>query len=112
MNFEKSIVKLHYLHIFFLLTKFQSDKKLIVMSSINCLDSNFSGLKRCINNKFIDQMVNYIRLKWKLACMLWSYRICNPTVRFSKYEFNNKLLGGVKFFKVTSGVTRTQPYIS
>ena len=27
--------------------------------------------------------------------MLRTYRICNPTVRFSKYEFNNKLLGGV-----------------
>ena len=38
--------------------------------------------------------------------------IQNPIVKFSKYEFNNKLLGGVKFFKVTSGVTRTQPYIS
>ena len=31
---------------------------------------------------------------------------------FSKYEFNNKLLGGVTFFRVTSGVTSTQPYIS
>ena len=29
----------------------------------------------------------------------------NPTVGFSKYEFNNKLLGGVTFFKVTSSVT-------
>ena len=44
--------------------------------------------------------------------MLTTYRPCNPTVRFSKYEFNNKLLGGVTFFIVTSGVTRTQPYIS
>ena len=38
--------------------------------------------------------------------------VCNPTVGFPKYEFNNKLLGGVTFFRVTSGVTRTQPYIS
>ena len=53
-------------------------------------------------------MVNYIRL----ACMLRPYRIYNPTVRFSKYEFNNKLLGGVTFFRVMSGVTRTQSYIS
>ena len=57
-------------------------------------------------------MVNYIRLAWLLACMLKIYRICNTTVEFSKYEFNNKLLGGVTFFRVTSGVTRTQPYIS
>ena len=27
---------------------------------------------------------------------------CNPTVGFSKYVFNNKLLGGVTFFRVTS----------
>ena len=53
-------------------------------------------------------MVNYIRL----ACMLRPYRTCNPTVGFSKYEFNNKLLGGVTFFRVMFGVTRTQSYIS
>ena len=27
-----------------------------------------------------------------LACMLRTYRTCNSTVEFSKYEFNNKLL--------------------
>ena len=37
---------------------------------------------------------------------------CDPTVEFLKYEFNNKLLVGVTFFKVTSSVTRTQRYIS
>ena len=46
-------------------------------------------------------MVNYIRL----ACMLRPYRTCNPTVGFSKYEFDNKLLVGVTFFRVTSSVT-------
>ena len=44
--------------------------------------------------------------------MLRPYRIYNSTVGFSKYEFNNKLLGGVTFFRVTLGVTKTQPYIS
>ena len=53
-------------------------------------------------------MLNYIRL----ACMLRPYRTCNPMVGFSKYEFNNMLLGGVTFFRVTFGVTRTQSYIS
>ena len=57
-------------------------------------------------------MVNYIQLGWKLVCMLRTYRTCNPTVGFSKYAFNNKLLGGVTFFRVTIGVTWTQPYIS
>ena len=47
----------------------------------------------------------------KLACMVWTYKACNPTVEFAKYEFNNKLLGGVTFFRVTLGVTGTQPYI-
>ena len=82
------------------------------MSSINCLDSSFSSLKQCIKDEFIDQMVNYIQLAWKLACMLRTYRTCNPTVGFSKYEFNNKLLDSVIFFRITSGVTWTQPYIS
>ena len=49
---------------------------------------------------------------WKLACMLKAYRAYNPIVGFSKYEFNNKLLGGVTFFRVMLGVTRTQSYIS
>ena len=57
-------------------------------------------------------MVNYIRLAWKLACMLRSYRECNPTFGFSKYKFNNKLLGGVTFFVIMSGVTWTKTYIS
>ena len=46
-------------------------------------------------------MVNYIQM----ACMLRTYRACNPTVGFSKYEFNNKLLGGVTSFRITSSVT-------
>ena len=44
--------------------------------------------------------------------MLRSYRTYNQTVGFSKYDFNNKLLVGVTFFRVTLGVTWTQPYIS
>ena len=94
-----------------MLTKFQGDQRLIGMSSINCLNSSFSSWKECIKYEFVDQMVNYIRLAWKLACMLRPYGAYNPTIRFSKYEFNNKLLGGVTFFRVTSGITRTQPYI-
>ena len=57
-------------------------------------------------------MENCTRLTWKLACILRTYRKCNPTVGLSKYEFNNKLLGGVTFFRVTLGVTWTQYYIS
>ena len=57
-------------------------------------------------------MVNYIRLAWKLTCMLRTYKTYNATVGFSKYEFNNKLLVGVIFFRVISGVTWTQSYIS
>ena len=44
-------------------------------------------------------------MAWKLACMLRPYRICNPTDGFWKYEFDNKLLGGVTTFRVMSGVT-------
>ena len=57
-------------------------------------------------------MVNYIRLALKLAYMLSKYRACNQIVGFSKYEFNNKLLGGVTFFRITSGIILTKPYIS
>ena len=57
----------------------------------------------------MDQMVNNIQLTWKSALMLKTYRIYNSTVRFSKYELYNKLLGCVTLFRVTLGITWTQP---
>ena len=45
VNFDKSTVRLYYLHILFLLTKFQGDQRLIAMSLINCLNSSFCSLK-------------------------------------------------------------------
>ena len=50
-------------------------------------------------------MVNYIRLAMKLVYMLRTYRTRNSLIKFLKYEFNNKLLGGVTFFRVMLGVT-------
>ena len=55
----------------------------------------------------MDQMVNYI---W-LACILRTYKTYNSTIGFSKYEFNNKLLGGITLLRVTSSVTWTPIYI-
>ena len=49
-------------------------------------------------------MVNNIQLTW----MLKTYRTCNSTVRFSKYEFYSKLLGSVTLLRVTPSVTWTQ----
>ena len=57
-------------------------------------------------------MVNYIWLTWKFTCLLGPYKTCNQTVEFSKYDFNNKLLGDITFFRITLGLTWTQPYIS
>ena len=37
--------------------------------------------------------------------MLGTYRKCDPTDGFSKYEFNNNLLVDITFFEVTSSVT-------
>ena len=37
--------------------------------------------------------------------MLRIYRTCNSIVGFSKYEFYNKLLGGVTLLRVTPSVT-------
>ena len=53
----------------------------------------------------MDQMVNNMQLTWKLAWLLKTYRTCTSIVRFSKYEFYNKILGGVILPRVTSGVT-------
>ena len=58
----------------------------------------------------MDRMVNNIQLTWKLVWMLRTYRTCNLRLRFSKYEFYNKLLSGVTLLRlrVTQGVTWTQ----
>ena len=56
----------------------------------------------------MNKIVNNIQLAWKLACMLRTYRTCNPTVRFPKYEFNNKLLGGVILLRIRLCVIWTQ----
>ena len=97
--------------IFSMFAKFQSDQRLITMSLINCLNSNFCSLKLCIKDEFMCRMVNYIQLALKLACMLRIYRICNSMIGFSKYKFYNKLLNSVTLLRVISGVTWTQPYI-
>ena len=56
----------------------------------------------------MDQIVNNIQLTWKLVWLLRIYRPCNSTVGFSKYEFYNKLLGGVTLLRITPGVTWIQ----
>ena len=35
-----------------MLKKFRGDKKLLTMSSINCLNSSFCSLKECIKDEF------------------------------------------------------------
>ena len=57
-NFDNFTVRLYYFCIFSIFAKFQDDQKLIVISSINYLNSNFYSLKYCIKNKFMDKMVN------------------------------------------------------
>ena len=44
--------------------------------------------------------------------MFRTYRTCNPTMKFSKYKFINKLLGGVILIRVTSDVTWTKLYVN
>ena len=57
----------------------------------------------------MNQIVNNIQLTWKLAWLLRTYKTCNSSVRFSKYEFYKKLLGGVTSLRVIPYVIRTQP---
>ena len=52
-------------------------------------------------------MVNNIQLTWKLAWILKTYRSWNLMMRFLKYEFYNKLLGGITLFRVILDVIWT-----
>ena len=49
----------------------------------------------------MDRMVNNIQLTW----MLKAYKTYNSMVRFSKYEFHNKLLNSITLFRITVNVT-------
>ena len=40
------------------------------MSSIKCINFLSCGIKFCIKNKFINQIVNNIRFERKLTCVL------------------------------------------
>ena len=51
------------------------------------------------------RITNNIQLIWKLTKMFKTYKTYNLTVRFSKYEFYNKLLGGVILLRVILYVT-------
>ena len=51
-------------------------------------------------------------IEMKIDMHVRPYRTCNPMVGFSKYEFNNKLLGDVTILRITTCVTWTQLYIS
>ena len=62
-------------------------------------------------NEFMDRIVNNNQLTWKLVWMLRTYRTCNLTMEFSKYEFYKKLLSDITLFRVTLCVTWTQSYI-
>ena len=47
-----------------------------------------------------------------MACLLKTDKTGKPKVRFSKYEFNNKLLGDITLLRITSGVNEYAKVVS
>ena len=70
VNFDKFIIELHFIYISFILAKFLEDPRLIAMSSIKYLNSKFCSLILCIKNKFMNRIVNNIRLIRNLTYVL------------------------------------------
>ncbi len=63
-----------------MLAKYQDDKRSIAISSIKCLNFKFLyTLKLYSKHKFMDIIVNNIRLTQNLACVR-NKRTCNPIV--------------------------------
>ena len=91
VNFDESIIRLYFLLTSFILAKFLKHQKSITMSSITCLNLNFCSLKLCMKNKFMDWIVNNIKLVWNLTCMLTVKNIKNMQLIF-------KICSHVKFF--------------
>ena len=63
VNFENLIVELYVLIISSMIANFQENQRSIVILSIKYLNFKFFSLKLCIKNKFIDIIVNNIRLE-------------------------------------------------
>ena len=63
------------------------------MLSINCLNLSFCSLEQWIKDEFLNQIVNNNWVTWSMHAL--TYKTYNLMVKFSKCEFNNKLLDGV-----------------
>ena len=82
---------------------------------INVKISNFYNLKLCIQNKFINRIVNNIQFEQNLICMLRAQGTWNLTVRFSKFtpkkeiykkfeKFHSKLVWNSLSPKLSKGI--------
>ena len=89
--FENLIVGLHVLIIFFMFAKFQENQRSITLLSIKCLNFKFLWFKFMHKNKFIDRIVNNIRFKWNLTCMLRTQKTYNSIIRFQNFTSNKKI---------------------
>ena len=79
MNFDKSIVELYFLHIFFMLKIFQDDEKVnrYAINQIFKFQSSYS-LKLCIKNEFMNQILNNILSFHKIWRIFYEHiRLCS-----------------------------------
>ena len=72
MNYDKFTIRLNFLIISSMFANFQENQISKAMSSKKKknLNSYFCSFKLCIKNKFMDQIVNNIKFKRNLTCIL------------------------------------------
>ena len=73
------------------LQNFKNIKNQLLCHQINIKISSFCNLKLCIQNKFIDHIVNKIWFERNLICMLRTKGTWNSMVRFSKFTLKKEI---------------------
>ena len=63
VNFDKFIIRLHFILISFILAKYLENQRSIIMLLTNFYISSFCNIRLCIKNKFMNRIVNNIRLE-------------------------------------------------
>ena len=90
VNFENLIVVLHVLYVLNIYVKFHSNRILFTIQSIKLFKCIILDKKNLKFKHLIDDIAMDLLSFWNFSSTKDIIRIWNPTVKFSKFTFNEK----------------------
>ena len=90
VNFENLIVVLHVLYVLNIYVKFHSNRILFTIQSIKLFKYIILDKKNLKFKHLIDDIAMDLLSSWNFSSTKDIIRIWNPTVKFSKFTFNEK----------------------